>query len=417
MRKNATARQQVLETFGEHWDPAGPGDLRADDRVRMQKPWTSGEPIIPSQLPQHTQDNLLKVWKLLREGRAKSASQLLARTTSGLGGALEPDENLIKLLQEMNPPSSGAPRPPPENAPRGMPVDIKILRKVARKASNDSAADLYGITTNHIATILKSDRCAKLFAKLVEAIRDDLLDDESRILLLASWLIGLDKGKDAHGNQKARPIAGGTSIFKIAAQYVMHVEGEEVANEFDAVQLGVMKGDGALKAVHIVQAALEADPLAVVIKTDLRNAFNLVSRKRMMDAVYNSLRLQGVWRLMHFAHKAASPLFVRTRGRTAAMIESDEGTRQGCVLGSFGFAIAIQPAYLTLQKEFPELTFSAILTTSQSSDRGNAPSRHSSDFANWPPLNCNTTSVRSSYRPPTTRPETSAPAQHCVPVS
>ena len=139
----------------------------------------------------------------------------------------------------------------------------------------------------------------------------------------------------------------------------------------------------------------------------------------MMDAVYNSLRLQGIWRLMHFAHKAASSLFVRARGRTAAMIESDKGTRQGCVLGSFGFAIAIPPAYLTLQKEFPELTFSAIIDDldSQSLDRGNALSRHSSDFANWPPLNCNTTSVRSSYRPPTTRPETSAPTQHCVPVS
>ena len=174
--------------------------------------------------------------------------------------------------------------------------------------------------------------------ELVRAIRDGSVPEEAREWLLASWLIPLDKG-----NGKIRPIAGGTALVKLTASYLMVNASERLKNvfRFSGTQYGLFMKGGATTAAHMTQLNLDRDPANITIKIDFANAFNTIPRKFILDELYKRPEMTSLFSLVHWAYSGWSPLLVRNNeGDVAQVLQSQEGVRQGCVLGSLAFGVA-----------------------------------------------------------------------------
>ena len=106
-------------------------------------------------------------------------------------------------------------------------------------------------------------------AALVRDILNGVLDANSRSLLMASLLI--PGAKDDGG---VRPIAISECFYKLASMYAMALVRDSLPAIFEPIQLGVgAKGGG--RALHVLHAGLETmEPDAVLLKCDLKNAFN-----------------------------------------------------------------------------------------------------------------------------------------------
>jgi len=132
--------------------------------------------------------------------------------------------------------------------------------------------------------------------------------------------------------------------------------------EKEGVQFGVFVEDGVVVAARLAQLMLEADEKNVAILTDIRNAFNTVPRAFMLKELFEHPTLMGLWRIMHWAYGQPSLLLLFNRaGEVVAWIGSYEGVKQGCVFGSFGFAIATLRLFVRIKKEHPSVSVVAII--------------------------------------------------------
>jgi len=207
-------------------------------------------------------------------------------------------------------------------------------------------------------TILQDKQCLEDIAKVVEYIKDGLIEPEGRDWLLSSWLIALDKGAG-----KVRPIAGSTVLFKLAAAYLME-QGRDEAQEFfekRGIQLGVFIQDGVSSAARLTQLMLEADPKHIVLKTDFKNAFNNIPRHLVLEQLFAQQSLSRFFRMMHWTYSTPSLQFVRGTRKVEAVVMSCEGVRQGCVFGSLGYAIATLNMFTQVRDENPNVLVVAIL--------------------------------------------------------
>ena len=117
------------------------------------------------------------------------------------------------------------------------------------------------------------------------------MPDDAREWLLTSWLIPLDKGEG-----KVRPIAGGTTLVKLAAAYLMENVSERVKDTFrlSGVQYGLFMRDGTTAAAHITQLNLDRNPSHIAIKIDFANGFNTIPRKHILGEPYKHPELSAI---------------------------------------------------------------------------------------------------------------------------
>merc|ERR1711991_142022 len=91
-----------------------------------------------------------------------------------------------------------------------------------------------------------------------------------------------------------------------------------------------------------VKFLLEANPQLFALKVDFRNGFNAVRRHHMLTAAYGTADLAPLWPLIDTLYGEDGPLWLKHRGDVISTIWSEEGSRQGCVLGSLLFCTAEQ---------------------------------------------------------------------------
>ena len=264
---------------------------------------------------------------------------MLRSLAEGKGQPLPITESVVSQLRDKHPAGDLDNLPAlPGGAPLGLAVNMRFLKRtVGRKIANGSAPDLFGWTGELLQTLMRDRDCLRVLALLVAHIRDGMLNDDIRALLLSAWLVPLDKGEGA-----VRPIAGGSCVFKMAACYTILQCTDGLVAAFALVQFGILRPEGCATALRLVQTALEADLLHCATKIDIRNAFNERGRKLIMDGVFARPALRGLWRLTHWAHEVASLLLIRSTGGIVwAVLLSQEGVRQGCVLASALFALSL----------------------------------------------------------------------------
>lgn len=334
-----------------HNTPAKAADIEASILRFMDGPTLethlTQRPANQGSLTEHE----LAVRKAIRpatHGAMLKATQRLETLHSGLSGICEPTDDIVEQLHRLHPaPTVNEELPSPLNtSPTGLPVSRAKLRLAGKKIANGSAADLFGWTGELLTPLLRDKDCVSLLTTIAAYIRDGLVTGVGRDWLLASWLVALDKGSG-----KIRPIAGGTILFKLVATYLTQ-QATGAAHALFArtgVQFGVFTSDGVTAAARLNQLTLDANPTHTVLKTDFKNAFNLLSRKLMLQELFSYPELAPLHRMVHWAYSAESALFARGKDGVAAVIRSRQGVRQGCVFGSIGYAVATLRILKTLK--------------------------------------------------------------------
>lgn len=99
-------------------------------------------------------------------------------------------------------------------------------------------------------------------------------------LLSSSRLIALPKsGSDV------RPVAIGEVFCRLTAKVICHQKSSEFCSYFSPVQHGIATPGGAELLTHHIQYLLERNPSWSVLKTDVKNAFNSVSRQNVLQEI------------------------------------------------------------------------------------------------------------------------------------
>jgi len=135
----------------------------------------------------------------------------------------------------------------------------------------------------------------------------------------------------------------GEAFYKLAGLYALQQVRDALAALVAPIQLAFARG-GSESAVQILQVALEMrDNIAVTV--DIENAYNTRKRSQILRDLYEQERLRGLWKLAHWSYGRPTPLLLMENGRLVKTMSSEEGVRQGDVLGAGLFAISMVKLY------------------------------------------------------------------------
>jgi hypothetical protein len=154
----------------------------------------------------------------------------------------------------------------------------------------------------------------------------------------------------------------GDAFYKLAGIYCLELASPNLSSVFTPIQFAFSPG-GAGRAVHVLQAALEAGgPDTIVCKADFKNAFNSIRRSHLLSTLFNTPKLSPIWKLSYWAYKAPSTLLPSHAGAFLGPISSAEGVKQGDPLATCLFSNAVHPLYVNIKdvhKDIPGVTIVA----------------------------------------------------------
>ena len=197
---------------------------------------------------------------------------------------------------------------------------------------------------------------AEIVAAMVTDIRNARVDKAAARALRRCRAIAA--GKPGEG-LCLRPIAIGECIVKVAATLDVYEVSHHLAEKFGDVQLGLAKL-GCERVAQACQKAIDDDPEVATMTIDATNAFNTACRFVIAKELYNDPKLSALFLLFDLMNNEAGDLILTLDGRKY-VIKSSDGTRQGDVLGSILFCIAIHPILLRAKSLFPGVTIMAIM--------------------------------------------------------
>ena len=130
----------------------------------------------------------------------------------------------------------------------------------------------------------------------------------------------------------------GELFLKLAAKYCHNMDKGSHTDIFEPIQLA-LDSPAPERAMQRVQAAIEVNPTEhITLHLDCVNAFTTADRAAMLSAVYGEQRISNSWHVFTFTYGNPSNLLLCDHGHVAGSISSERGVKQGCVLGSLGFA-------------------------------------------------------------------------------
>ena len=173
------------------------------------------------------------------------------------------------------------------------------------------------------------------------------------LALSSSRLIALPKS-----NGDVRPIAIGEVFHRASARAICFHMRNHFARFFAPIQHGVSTSNGSEILIHHIQLLLDRHPDWVVLKTDVRNAFNSISRRAIAERLSaNFPSLMPHFRRM-YGHSGS---LVFATDSEHVILSSEEGVHQGDPLGPFLFAVGIHDLVSRVQAEHPEAVVLAYL--------------------------------------------------------
>ena len=107
------------------------------------------------------------------------------------------------------------------------------------------------------------------------------------------------------------------------------------------VAVGVPAGLSAM--IYGLRLMMEVHPDWVLVKLDIRNAFNEVSRAEVVERLGLQQHLRALVPTIWATYAPASPIYLPSSGMAEAEFRSEEGMRQGDPLAAAGFCVAIHP--------------------------------------------------------------------------
>ena len=286
--------------------------------------------------------------RLIKVGELSRAARVL--TSKGLAKAT--DETVTKLKSKH--PSRTAPTLDlPLVDSKQFSLIKSSLTDILRKAPRGSSCGISGWRYEHFQCLLNN--CATLDSLhfVCSLISEGMMPKNVVPLISASRLIALPKT-----NGDVRPIVIGETLRRITARAICLQERTTFLEHFSPIQHEVATAGGTELLNHHIQLLMEENPTWSVLKTDVRNAFNSVSRGCLLKEVSNHFPTLTA----HVSQMYSNPSpLVYIKNKSVVIIQSEEGVHQGDPLAPALFAAAIHPVLLSLQENHPNVTILAYL--------------------------------------------------------
>ena len=239
--------------------------------------------------------------------------------------------------------------------------DAHFRQLVHDKIATGARPGPSGWTGEMIKILLDDAPCRQGLIILTTDICNGAIPRAAQNMLRLSKLIPLDKsgpeGQDPD-NPQTRPIAIGEVFLRLAAIYVCSALKEELATALLPINFAVGASGGSAVAVLLLRSLRRTG--GNIMSCDFANAFNNVSRTKIFEALLGEPKLAGLLPLTYWLYGTASSLYVYRRGQSPHLITSTTGTRQGCVLGTALFCIAVKPLFASVIERIPTIRAVAI---------------------------------------------------------
>eukprot|EP00731_Ephydatia_muelleri_P034861 Em0082g8a len=272
---------------------------------------------------------------LAREGLLSKACQTL--TSSGLA----PDNNTTWNLLVSKHPKGTPPTPPtaPLLAAPYLPPDFNIMA-VLHSFPKDTACGPSGLRIQHLIEAaevpLQFPICAVL-REVVNMLISGKVPVQVARFLAGGNLVALEKNKP-NCPPDIRPIAVGEAIRRLAGKCLCSMTKAKAHDFLAPFQLGVACQGGAEKIIHGLRSCVDEHWHEVdfaVLKIDLHNAFNRVSRQAVLNAC--ALHIPELLPWSQWCYGQHPALW-----HSLGTISSEIGVQQGDPLGPLLFCLVLQ---------------------------------------------------------------------------
>jgi hypothetical protein len=240
-------------------------------------------------------------------------------------------------------------RPHEPRGPQTTVTTKKAKGFLYKLATNDNACmDVFGWAADYLLHVRKTPfltQLARLLAKIVNAD----VPDSYGIVLTCGMLLPLHKETPAEQKErikkgerpKLRPVNVGVSLLKWAFKLALTCKAaQRTAKRLSNIQMALGVKRGVEKVAHLFRALWHKR--YAILSIDFVNGFNDMRRQAMLDAVQDTC--PELTSLFNLFYARDSLCFFMVEGSLRTIL-GQEGSRMGCVLGSFGFDIVAQKIY------------------------------------------------------------------------
>ncbi|KAJ0174020.1 hypothetical protein K1T71_010166 [Dendrolimus kikuchii] len=225
-------------------------------------------------------------------------------------------------------------------------VTTEDVRNAVGSFQSGSAGGLDGLTPQHLKDLIgvgcgeARESLLRNLTALVNFMLSGKVVNEITDILYGANLCALKK-KDGG----IRPIAVGTVYRRLAAKCCCKKKAEDLKLYFQPNQLGFGSRGGCEAAVHALRTFLQHNGGDLVLKVDVKNAFNSVDRSALLSQIKD--QIPDCYHFLWQCYSQNSKLIFQDN-----VIYSKTGCQQGDPLGPAIFSLAIHPIITRLKSKF-----------------------------------------------------------------
>lgn len=295
--------------------------------------------------------NIANCKRYMRLGRMKDAVNSLDSA-----GVHAPCDDIIRQLKEKHPESEEL-LPPATNAlqNRAIHLERKHLEASIQGFPRGSACGPSGERVEFLTSLLRGPD-EDTFWSLLCAFGNKMVSGSFPASISAYYgaakLLPLKK-KDGG----VRPIAVGEIWRRIVGKSCAHLVKVKMSQLLRPHQLGVGISTGAEAIVHATAAITEknaASPNLTTLQVDFKNAFNLVSRSKLLEQV--AIHCPEISSYVEWLYSVNAKLFIPKSDR---ILLSSTGVQQGDPLGPLLFSLVLNVLITRIKEAVPELILNA----------------------------------------------------------
>jgi len=233
--------------------------------------------------------------------------------------------------------------------PKQTPITEDAVAAALKTFPRGSSPGCMGLRAEHLrdaAQCVTSVGFLSTLTHVVNFFRDGHVPEAAQPYFAGGRLCALIKS-----NKDLRPIAAGETLRRLTAKALCASVKEDAKKFFAGSQFGVATKNGAERIIHYTRAQAAAhasDPDWVILKVDLSNAFNRISRARFLELV--SVHFPSLASWASWCYSTESVLSFGD-----FIIQSLEGVQQGDPLGPLLFSLVMHVLVQEISSELPNL--------------------------------------------------------------